>query len=219
MLAERAELKHESQVAVFHGAAGRPARLWQGASQVEAPMIQFEQKAKRLVAKGEGQGAAMAVRTVLTSAVKTDSSKTDEAVSKADAKAKAGVGVDKVGNKANVLRVASRELIYSDETREAEFSGGVRVESADGSMRGQRAVVYLQGASPDGVGKATGGKAGSVAVQGGFMGGGVERVVATGHIAIDQPGRHATGEQVVYTAKDGVFVLTWNAGVAAEDCG
>lgn len=202
VLAERAELKHDSQVAVFHGGAGRPARLWQGASQVEAPLIQFEQKAKRLVAKGDGQGAPMAVRTVLTSAAKTDSAKTDGTASKADAKTKAGAG----SGKASVLRVASRELIYSDETREAEFRGGVRVESADGTMRGERAVVYLQGAS------VAAGKAGSGAVQGGFMGGSVERVVATGHIAIDQPGRRATGEQVVYTANDGVFVLSGTPG-------
>ena len=48
------------------------------------------------------------------------------------------------------------------------------------------------------------------------MGGGVERVVATGHIVIDQPGRRATGEQVVYTASDGMFVLTGTAAVAAR---
>ena len=40
------------------------------------------------------------------------------------------------------------------------------------------------------------------------MGGSVERVVATGHIEMEQPGRRGTGEQVVYTASDGMFVLT-----------
>ena len=43
------------------------------------------------------------------------------------------------------------------------------------------------------------------------MGGKVERVVATGHIEIDQPGRRATGERVVYTASDGLFVMTGTA--------
>ena len=148
VLAERAELKHDSQVAMFHGASGKPARLWQGASQVEAPMIQFEQKAKRLTAKGEGQGAPMAVQTVLASAAKKDSAKTDGAAVKTMA-----TGFEKVSGKASVLRVASRELVYSDETREAKFSGGVRVESGDGSMRGQQAVVYLQGASAAGAGR------------------------------------------------------------------
>ena len=40
------------------------------------------------------------------------------------------------------------------------------------------------------------------------MGGEVERVVASGYIEIDQPGRRATGERVVYTASDGTFVMT-----------
>ena len=39
VLAARAELKHDSQIATFHGVAGRPARLWQGASQVDAPVL------------------------------------------------------------------------------------------------------------------------------------------------------------------------------------
>ena len=45
------------------------------------------------------------------------------------------------------------------------------------------------------------------------MGGSVERIVATGHIEMEQPGRRATGEQVVYTASDGMFVLTGTAAV------
>ena len=97
--------------------------------------------------------------------------------------------------------MTSRELTYSDATRQAEFTGGVRIESADGRMRGQQAVVYLQAAE---------GWRGEeqTASAGGFMGGSVERVVATGHIEIDQPGRRATGERVVYTASDGMFVMT-----------
>ena len=45
------------------------------------------------------------------------------------------------------------------------------------------------------------------------MGGSVERVVASGHIEIQQPGRRASGEQLVYTANDGMFVLTGTAKV------
>ncbi len=104
-----------------------------------------------------------------------------------------------------MVRVASRELVYSDETRKAEFTGGVEVESRDGNMRGQQVVAYLQPVQKDGVAKtpAPGGS--------GFMGGRVERMVVTGHIEMEQPGRRATGEQVVYTASDGMFVLTGTA--------
>jgi lipopolysaccharide export system protein LptA len=85
-------------------------------------------------------------------------------------------------------------------------------------MKGEQAVVYLQGApvggktvAANGAGKAV--AAGSVAggKAGGFMGGSVERVVAMGHIELEQPGRRATGEQLVYTASDGMFVLTGTA--------
>jgi lipopolysaccharide export system protein LptA len=103
------------------------------------------------------------------------------------------------GGKTSVVRVVSRELVYSDEARRADFTGGVQVDGPDGSMRGQDDVVYLQAAKT----AAAGGAAGQ-----GFMGGSVERVVASGQIEMQQPGRRASGEQLVYTAADGMFVLT-----------
>jgi lipopolysaccharide export system protein LptA len=218
VLAARAELNHDSQIAIFHGMAGKPARLWQGASQVDAPVLQFEQKQKRLRAYGEGQGAPMAVHTVLVSAgsspasVKVDVAKPGTAAGKV-------AGADR---KTDVIRVASRELTYSDEARKAEFTGGIEVESRDGSMRGLQLVVYLEPAQSGSAGKASlnGGKsdgvktaAASAAGKNGFMGGSVERMVATGHIEMEQAGRRATGEQVAYTASDGMYVLTGTAAV------
>jgi lipopolysaccharide export system protein LptA len=207
VLAARAELKHDSQVAKFYGVPGRPARLWQGASQVDAPVLEFEQKQRRLLAHGEGQGAPTAVHTVLVgggASAKASGSKAG--------KPSGGSG------KTDVVRVVSRELVYSDEARRADFTGVVQVESADGSLRGQQVVVYLQaaavkasqtgGARVGASGVAVGKNASGGAVGGGFMGGSVERIVANGHIEMQQPGRRATGEQLVYTASDGMFVLT-----------
>jgi lipopolysaccharide export system protein LptA len=205
VLATRGVFTHDAGLAMFYGAAGRPVRLWQGASQVEAPVIQFDQKKKELAAHGTGAGDAMVVHTVLVSA----------------GSAKAGVkpGV----SKSEVVRVASRELTYSDATRQAEFSGGVQVEGVDGRMRGQDAVVYLQAAQKPGAGNANAKKAApapapanALAGASGFMGGGVERIVATGHIRIDQPGRRATGERAVYTASDGMFVMTGTAAAPPQ---
>jgi lipopolysaccharide export system protein LptA len=201
VLASRAELKHDSQVAKFYGVTGKPARLWQGASQVDAPVIEFEQKQKRLLAHGAGTGAPGAVHTVLMSGgpgVKPEATKAGK---------QAGSG------KTSVVRVASRELVYSDEARRADFTGGVQVDGVDGSMRGQQAVVYLQGAKTAGGASASGLKKTDGPVGEGFMGGSVERVVASGHIEIQQPGRSASGEQLVYTASDGMFVLTGTAKV------
>jgi lipopolysaccharide export system protein LptA len=225
VLAARAELKHDSQIATFHGVAGTPARLWQGASQVDAPVLQFERKQKRLLARGEGQGAPMSVHSVLvggrpsaaaarpdaTSAAKQDATRPDGTrPGAASRKLLAG------GGKTDVVLVSSRELVYSNEARKAEFTGGIQVESRDGTMRGQQVVVYLQPEQADGAaktlpnaGRGAGAKSGaSSAAGGGFMGGSVERMVVTGHIDIKQPGRKATGEQLVYTASDATFVLT-----------
>jgi lipopolysaccharide export system protein LptA len=164
----------------------------------------------------------MAVHTVLMRGGSSGSSaKTDTARPKAAQRSGQGKLIAEAG-KADVVRVASRELVYSDEARKAEFTGGVEVESRDGSMRGLQVVVYLQPAQT-GAGKASSlnsGKAdgikaspSSVAGGGGFMAGSVERMVATGHIDMEQPGRRATGEQVVYTASDSMFVLTGTPSV------
>jgi lipopolysaccharide export system protein LptA len=131
------------------------------------------------------------------------------------ARTKAAPGKLIIAGKADVVQVASRELVYSDEARKAEFTGGVQVESRDGSMRGQQIVVYLQpaaagkGLSPNGA-KADGIRTNPVSGAGGsgFMAGSVERMIVTGRIEMEQPGRRATGEQLVYTASDGLFVLT-----------
>jgi lipopolysaccharide export system protein LptA len=161
----------------------------------------------------------MAVRTVLVSGGSSGSS------AKADvAKPKAAFGKLVAGGKTNVIQVASRELVYSDEARKAEFTGGVEVVSRDGNMRGQQVVVYLQPAQTGAaVGKASSGNSSkadgvktnpvSAAGGSGFMTGSVERMVVTGHIDMEQPGRRATGEQLVYTASDGLFVLTGTPAV------
>jgi lipopolysaccharide export system protein LptA len=180
VLASRAVMRHATGVATFYAGAGKLARLWQGASQVEAPVLVFDQKKRTMEARGasetNGPGAALPVRAVFVN------------------------GVTERSKKAEVVRVASKELTYSDGERRADFTGGVVVENADGTMRGQQATIYLQAAHSGSDGKGAG--------EGAFLGGSVERIVASGRIEIDQPGRKATGTQVVYTAGDGMFVLT-----------
>jgi lipopolysaccharide export system protein LptA len=200
VLAQSAELKKANDIAVFHGNATRPARLWQGGSQVEAPVLEFNQKQRRLVARGDGAGAAMAVHTVLVS-TGTGAAKPASANSSA-AKENA------VLRGSSVVRVASREMVYSDESRTADFTGGVRVESADGVMHGDRATAYLQASASQKQGAAGSVGLGKTDSGAGFLGGDLERVVVNGGIEIDQPGRRATGDKLVYTAGDGLFVLT-----------
>lgn len=197
VLADRAELKKASGIAIFHGSRNKPARLWQGGSQVEASVLEFNQKQRRLMAHGDGAGAPMSVRTVLVSAGNAAPETPKQPVpATGDTKMKAIV------RRAAVVRVTSREMTYSDASREAEFTGGVRVESADGVMRGDRAAAFLEAAG------AKKSATNDVESEAGFLGGNVERVTVNGRIEIDQPARRATGEQLVYTAGDGLFVLT-----------
>ncbi|WP_089838915.1 LptA/OstA family protein [Granulicella pectinivorans] len=213
VLADHAELKRGTpvvkgaknapdDVAFFYGVTGKPARLWQGGSQVQAPVLKFEEGVKRLTANGPGPG--MVVHTVLVGAAKA------VVVPKADAPKKDGKGP-------GVVRVASREMVYTDGLREVVFSGGVVVEDAGGSMKAQKATAYLsQPPSTAGaVGKTL--EVGSSAAPRNdktaktdqpFLGGSVERVVAVGKVEIDQPGKHGAGEELVYTASDQMFVLT-----------
>ena len=110
------------------------------------------------------------------------------------------------------VRVASHEMTYDDVARRADFSGGVLVQDADGTMRSQAAVVYLKAADSTNSTKADAEVKKPAVAPVGFMGGGVDRMVASGRVEIARPGRLATGEQLVYTANDGMFVMTGSAG-------
>jgi lipopolysaccharide export system protein LptA len=99
-----------------------------------------------------------------------------------------------------VMRIASGELVYSGDLRQAEFSGGVRAVTVKGSVRANQATVYMQQSAGQGPSSAVE-EVPSIA-------GSVERMVATGQIEIEQPGRRATGQRLQYTASDQLFVLT-----------
>jgi lipopolysaccharide export system protein LptA len=180
VLADHADLKKSTDTAVFYGAA-HPARLWEGASQIEAPVLQFDRARQRLIARGAGSAAGAAVQTVLVS-----------------------TGDRNRHREPAVIRITSQEMDYANELHTAEFSGGVKVDSADGTMHGKRAIAYFSASPQDR-------QDGKSARNASFLQSGVERVVINGDIAIRQQGRQATGNQLVYTANDGTFVLTGTA--------
>jgi lipopolysaccharide export system protein LptA len=134
----------------------------------------------------------MAVRTVLTSVGSTEGDKAG------------GSSKEGLAGRAAVVRIGSREMVYANESRTAQFTGGIKVESADGVMRGQQATAYLQ---------SSGKKSEPAAADAGFLGGSVEKVAVSGAIEVEQTGRRATGDRLLYTAGHGVFVLT---GTAAQ---
>jgi lipopolysaccharide export system protein LptA len=225
VLAARGEFTHDTGRAMFYGdrtdtANGR-ARLWQGSSQVEAPVLEFEKPQRRLLAHGDGRSAKMAVHSVFVSGAPATAGAPAKTGSGTAVSGTAGSGTTGDGSgKQAPVRVESHDLVYDDVARRADFSGGVLVEDADGTLRAQQAAVFLTAAnaakagSGDSAGatKAGADAAKSPAAQSGFMGGSVERMVASGGIEIMQPGRKVTGEQLVYTAADGMYVVTGRPG-------
>jgi lipopolysaccharide export system protein LptA len=100
-----------------------------------------------------------------------------------------------------IVHVTSPRLDYSDLTRQALFSGGVKIEGTMGQVEAQRAVATLS------AGKQAATTASSAA-QANPVNGTLEKVVVLGDVHMRQPGRSGTGEQLTYTAADDQYVLT-----------
>jgi lipopolysaccharide export system protein LptA len=183
VLAARSVGHKSTGVTQFFAGLGGNAKLWQGGSQVEAPVLDFDRTKKTLLAHGVQGSEAQAVKTVLVNV---------------------GTGAKKNGGP---VRVLSRELLYTDATRQAVFRGPVRVTQQDGVMRAAEATVYL--APKDAVPTARGETARDGAPIG--LGGRVDHIVAVGGVEMEQPGRKATGERLVYTESDQMSVLTGTA--------
>lgn len=204
VMADHAEMHRTSRRAVFYGAGkSQRARLWQDASQVEAPVLDFDRAAQRLTANGDARDAT-AVHAVFAAAPSPAQKKTG-----------------------GVVRVASRRMVYSTQAagafapaagaRQADFTGGVTVESADGIINAQRALIEL--APTDSEKPAADQSAGPLPM----LGGNVQRITASGQVSLVESGRQAFGEQLVYTPNpvtagtnpsksSGHFVLTGTPG-------
>ncbi len=103
---------------------------------------------------------------------------------------------DKQG-KPTAVTVTGARLSYSDPERRARFEGGVTLKSADQTVTAESMEVYLLAAGEK-----------SAAAAGASR---VERVVATGPVVVEAPGRRATGTRLVYTAAEGKFEITGDA--------
>lgn len=105
------------------------------------------------------------------------------------------VQTDKQGKLAAV-NVTGARLTYSDLERKARFEGGVTLRSAEQTVTAEAMEVFLLSAA----------EAGAAA-----SGSRVERVVATGGVVAQSPGRKAMGTRLVYTAAEEKFEMTGDA--------
>ena len=156
------------------------ARLWQGGNIVQAPSIEFNRNQRTLDARGEN---GKRVSTVFV--------QPGQATQKAP------------------VEVSAERLSYDDNQRKASFVGAVLVKGAGSSLQANRADVLLKPASETQ-------HAASPPVSGGKNGANpasaapseVQSIDAQGNVLLQQPGRRASGNELVYTADEGKFVLT-----------
>jgi lipopolysaccharide export system protein LptA len=94
------------------------ARLWQGSNIIEAKTIDFDQKARTLVATGDKKHPVSNVFLQVSSS-----------------------------GKASTILVTAPHLTYTDTEREARFSGGVVARGEDGVLTADHADVFLNAAA------------------------------------------------------------------------
>src|SRR5207247_7466557 len=104
------------------------------------------------------------------------------------------VQADKSG-KVTPVTITSSRLTYADNERKAHFDGAVQAKGGDATITSNQMDVYLKSRGQ------------SAATQALAATGRVDHIVATGRVLISQPGRHATGNQLVYTSDADKFVL------------
>ena len=200
VLAARAIAHKASGLAEFFGSGQDLARMWQGTSQVQAPVLDFYRTEKRLVAHGDAGSDAPMVRAVLASAA-TSASTAAPTIG-------AAAGAKKVVGSGGITHIVSREMVYTDSARTVEFAGAVRVVDQGGVLTSNQATVWLTKPAA-----ASSTDRSAAASASGFMSGRVDHMEAQGAVVLTQPGRRATGDNLVYTASDAVYVLTGTKSV------
>jgi lipopolysaccharide export system protein LptA len=166
------------------------ARLWQDANIITAPSIQFDRDRRFLVAQGT---AAQPVSTVL---VQTKlSGPRPPATQNEDKNKNRGKAEEKRGE-TSPLAVTSARLTYSDAESLAHYEGGVVANGNSFSEASSTLDAYLaaRGQTSSNQQLASPGR--------------LDHLVAKGNVVVQQPGRRAEGQTLVYTASDDKFVLT-----------
>ena len=185
LLASSSPIHVSAQMMIAHQSSATAlysgdVRLWQDANVVQAPSIEFNRDLRSVNAESTNQKL---VSTVLF----------------------------QPGPHGQFVPVAitSRRLQYVDSQREAEFLGGVKAVSDELTLTANQVNAFLDPRGTDS--RATGAEEinpqkNSDSSPG--LGGKVNRIAAEGSVVITQPGRKATGNQLVYTVADDKFELT-----------
>ena len=204
VIARQALLLHDTQKAIFTG----QARLWQGGNTVEAPVIELSQKMQTLTAYGSGPCTACVRSTFLEQSA--EPMQQSEPMQQGKERTSKSSGSTAGGP--STVRVLSQRLLYSDAERKASFFDRVEAIGSAGDLFADHVEIFLTPAVPHPPTISipnlaeTGGKVSSQ--RNNVSQSSVERIVAMGHVRLIQPGRRGKGSRLVYTARDGHFLLT-----------
>jgi lipopolysaccharide export system protein LptA len=201
ILADRADVRNATSSAIFYGS---PVRVWQNGNQVQAPEVEIDRENKQLNARGDSRarpapGKSGSVRTMLVSA-SGDAAKnppsSGPAVSCGTTRATPPGNSTGQISSSGAVRILSGGLTYSGASQQVAFSGGVRADTADVTIRAAQAIAYLL---QDSRVRTT--SAASIA-------GGLDRMVASGGIELTRAQEHVSGDQLVYEAAQRSFLLS-----------
>ena len=148
---------------------------------IEAPAIQFDRDHRSVIAEGTSEGP---VRTVLVQGEKDSASNQPN-----------GAKTGPLG-RSSPITVTAKRLSYVDSDRKVHYDGGVLAEGTGFTASSKTADAYLLARNLSASNQTVSGV------------GRLDRMVAQGNVAVQQTGRRAEGETLVYTAADDKFVLT-----------
>ena len=118
IVSAEAHLTNATGESIFTGSAQSPARMWQGANAVAAPVLELSKTQQTIQAHGAANTKGPVVDTTLTSAMGPQ-------------------------HQPSVVRIQSRTLLYSDKDRRGDFHGGVEAQSSNGTIHSDDAQVFL----------------------------------------------------------------------------
>jgi lipopolysaccharide export system protein LptA len=107
--------------------------------------------------------------------------------------------------KQSPIEVIADKLTYTDAERKARYTGNVWAKSQDSTINAQQIDVYLKEAGDQ---KLATTKPSATILPGTDGPSKIDHMVATGKVVVVEPNRRAVGDQLVYTADDGKYVLT-----------
>ena len=183
ILSSSAHFEHATKLATFYGTDPLPARMWQGASQVQAATLLFDGVQRTFSARpAKTEGLIHAIFASGPSDLKPSPS----------------------SRAPSIVRVASSKMDYNDLRHEATFSGAVALAEGEGKVLGEHAVVLLATPESESATRVVG----HVRSQPNPLSGSINRIVVYGSVKIEEPGRNGTGTELVYTAATESYILT-----------